>query len=445
MSYTVIHVEGVSKRYRIGEYQQYQALRDVLTDSLYAPFRRLSSLVRQPLSVRAEQRDTGEAIWALRDVSFDVKDGEVIGIIGRNGVGKSTLLKILSRITGPTEGYARIHGRMSALLEVGCGFHPELTGRENIYLNGAILGMRKAEINRKFEEIVAFAEVERFIDTPVKRYSSGMKMRLAFAVAAHLEPEILVVDEVLAVGDAAFQRKCLGKMDDVAKEGRTVLFVSHNLLAVQSLCGRVIWLKEGRIAKEGCPDEIISEYLQDSLSTFTERVWPESETAAKAEWVRLHRVCVRPSDAVASESITVHTPFLIEFEYWNLDPKSHLSVSFCLYNEHDILLFDICPPFEPDWRWRSSPAGLLRSVCHIPGDLLNNGVHRVALLVSRNQVPVIKVPDALIFNIQDSVSTINERDGWYGKWQGAIRPMLKWETNLSVPENSILPGAEALE
>ena len=254
MSDIAIHVENLSKRYRIGQREPYKALRDVLPQFITAPFRRLR---RNPQS---EIRNP-QFIWALKDVSFEVKRGEVVGIIGRNGAGKTTLLKVLSRITEPTEGYAEIHGRVGSLLEVGTGFHPELTGRENIYLNGAILGMKKREIDRKFDEIVAFAEIEKFIDTPVKFYSSGMYVRLAFAVAAHLEPEILLVDEVLAVGDAAFQKKCLGKMGDVAKEGRTVLFVSHNMRAITDLCQRCLWLNEGEIVHEGAPQQVVLAYL----------------------------------------------------------------------------------------------------------------------------------------------------------------------------------------
>ncbi len=266
MSDLAIRVENLSKLYRIGKAQQrHDTLRDVLVDGLRGSMQRLSSFVLRRSSLSDEGRRTdGEHIWALKDVSFEVQRGEVVGVIGRNGAGKSTLLKILSRITEPTSGRAEIHGRVGSLLEVGTGFHPELTGRENIYLNGAILGMKRAEIDRKFDEIVAFAEIEKFLDTPVKRYSSGMYVRLAFAVAAHLEPEILLVDEVLAVGDAAFQKKCLGKMGDVAKEGRTVLFVSHNMAAVENLCGRGFLLRNGRLASMGMIHEVVESYLTES-------------------------------------------------------------------------------------------------------------------------------------------------------------------------------------
>lgn len=272
MSEVAIHVEGLSKRYRIGAQQLgYKTLKEKLTQTAATPFRALKSLAGRNghNSKSAIRNSKSDLIWALKDVSFEIKRGEVVGIIGRNGAGKSTLLKILSRITEPTEGYADITGRIASLLEVGTGFQPELTGRENIYLNGSILGMKYAEIRRRFDEIVAFAEVEKFIDTPVKHYSSGMYVRLAFGVAAHLDPEILLVDEVLAVGDAAFQKKCLGKMGDVAREGRTVLFVSHNMEAILKLCTRGILMTSGQIAQCGAVSGVITSYLEGHLSTTT--------------------------------------------------------------------------------------------------------------------------------------------------------------------------------
>ena len=284
MSDIAIRCDHLSKRYRIGERESYKALRDVIADGVASPFRRLRSALRNgngapsatlpsalspPPDAQHPTPDTrypNNSFWALNDVSFDVKRGEVVGIIGRNGAGKSTLLKILSRITKPTKGHAEIHGRVGSLLEVGTGFHPELTGRENIYLNAAILGMRRAEVQKKFDEIVAFAEVEKFIDTPVKRYSSGMYVRLAFAVAAHMETEVLLVDEVLAVGDLAFQRKCIGKMSEVAAEGRTVLFVSHNMSAVLSLCEKGYHLNNGTLIYEGTTQEAVQNYLESMTS-----------------------------------------------------------------------------------------------------------------------------------------------------------------------------------
>jgi lipopolysaccharide transport system ATP-binding protein len=267
MSDVVIRAEGLGKKYMIGhaaERERYIALRDVIAQGARNLWRKTAGIARGGAIVSTNI--VNEEFWALKDISFEVKRGEVLGIIGRNGAGKSTLLKILSRITEPTEGRVTISGRVASLLEVGTGFHPELTGRENIYLNGAILGMTRAETRKKFDEIVAFAEVEKFLDTPVKRYSSGMYVRLAFAVAAHLEPEILVIDEVLAVGDVDFQRKCLGKMDEVSRrEGRTVFFVSHNLGAVQSLCTRVIMLRDGRLAKAGKTRDVVEQYLEAAV------------------------------------------------------------------------------------------------------------------------------------------------------------------------------------
>ena len=259
MSITMLHVENLGKQYFIGRREKYRTFRESLTQSLSAPFRRSIQALR---GQGQQAAGLDQALWALRGVSFEIQQGDVVGVIGRNGAGKSTLLKILSRITEPTTGRVRIRGRVGSLLEVGTGFHPELTGRENIYLNGAILGMRKNEIERKFDEIVDFAETEAFLDTPVKHYSSGMYVRLAFAVAAHLEPEILLVDEVLAVGDIAFQKKCLGKMGDVARTGRTVLFVSHNMAAIAALCNRAFLLDHGQLVAAGETAEVIDRYME---------------------------------------------------------------------------------------------------------------------------------------------------------------------------------------
>jgi lipopolysaccharide transport system ATP-binding protein len=261
-----IQVDGLGKRYRIGQRESYKTLRESITNTFAAPFRRGPTSQISSVNGRGTEDPRGEHIWALRDVSLEVKQGEAVGIIGRNGAGKSTLLKILSRITEPTEGNAKIHGRIGSLLEVGTGFHQELTGRENIYLNGAILGMKKKEIDRKLDEIVAFAEVEKFLDTPVKRYSSGMYVRLAFAVAAHLDLETLLVDEVLSVGDVLFQKKCMGKMSQVAGQGRTVVFVSHNMAAVAGLTSRCILLKDGKLEADGDTAAVVARYLEDSTS-----------------------------------------------------------------------------------------------------------------------------------------------------------------------------------
>jgi len=287
MSDVAVKVQGLSKKYRIGQRERYKALRDILTQALYRPFRSVTSAIKGKPAQKGALSGDGY-FWALRDISFEVKHGEVIGIIGRNGAGKTTLLKIISRITEPTQGTVDIYGRVGSLLEVGTGFHPELTGRENIYLNGAILGMRKTEIERKFDEIIDFAEIEKFIDTPVKFYSSGMYMRLAFSVAAHLEPEILLVDEVLAVGDAEFQKKCLGKMGDVSRQGRTVLFVSHNMSAIRKLCPGTILLNMGSIVMAGPTESVIARYLLDSTSSLLAEVeLPPGDPNAFGEAKRL--------------------------------------------------------------------------------------------------------------------------------------------------------------
>jgi lipopolysaccharide transport system ATP-binding protein len=327
MSDIAIKVEGLSKQYRIGERESYKALRDVISDAASAPFRRLRSAFGNGSAtngngheIRNSQSEIRNSFWALDDVSFEVKRGEVVGIIGRNGAGKSTLLKILSRITRPTTGHATIHGRVGSLLEVGTGFHPELTGRENIYLNAAILGMRKAEVARRFDEIVAFAEVDKFIDTPVKRYSSGMYVRLAFAVAAHMDTEILLVDEVLAVGDREFQKKCLGKMGEVSMTGRTVCFVSHNMGAVQALCGTAIWLDQGRVKHQGDCREVSVKYLNASdRSDGAEYVALDRHIKGSGK-TEIETVSLRDMDKVTKNSFLVGEPFEITLGYRVKEP-----------------------------------------------------------------------------------------------------------------------------
>jgi len=416
MSQTVIRVENLSKQYVLG------ALRhDTLRDQLAAGMRRLAG--------RGTASPDQNRIWALQDVSFAVDQGEIIGVIGRNGSGKSTLLKILARITRPTRGRATIRGQVGSLLEVGTGFHAELTGRENIYLNGAILGMTRQETQRKFDEIVAFAEVEKFIDTPVKRYSSGMYLRLAFAVAAHLESEILLVDEVLAVGDAAFQKKCLGKMGSIVDEGRTILFVSHNMTAIQGLCSRAIWLDLGQMLEDGPTQQVVSNYLRSNASgAHAEQTWDDFASAPGSDEVRLHRVAARPRDGQPQDAITVLDPVVLEFEYWNQQPGLHLNLSLFVHNEQGIMVFNTAPLHEPVWHGRPFPVGLFRSVCHIPGSLLNDGTYRVTLLVVKDQAIVLsRHADILTFEVQDSSAA---RGAWLGQWPGVVRPLLEWETEL---------------
>ncbi|HEY7414815.1 MAG TPA: polysaccharide ABC transporter ATP-binding protein, partial [Ktedonobacteraceae bacterium] len=329
MSETVIDVQDLSKRYHIG---QLRTRHDTLRDALVSVFQRFG---------KQRSVDRHPTIWALKDVSFDIQQGQVVGVIGRNGAGKSTLLKILSQITDPTTGRIEIHGRVGSLLEVGTGFHPELTGRENILLNGAILGMSRAEIRRKFDEIVAFAEVEKFIDTPVKRYSSGMYVRLAFAVAAHLEPEILLVDEVLAVGDAAFQKKCLGKMGDVAKEGRTVVFISHNMAAITQLCHTAVWLEGGRIRKFALCEEVVKDYLSDSDTQIAERQWSYPGDAPGDDRVRLLAIRVLQQEQLAAV-IDINLPSQIEIEFQVLKDIDNLLTGIQVDNMLGLCLFANC-------------------------------------------------------------------------------------------------------
>jgi lipopolysaccharide transport system ATP-binding protein len=424
MSRLAISVQGIGKRYRLAGPPPKTALGDRLKGLAGAPFRRFSAAARKS--------SDDEILWAIRDISFDVKPGEVIGFIGLNGAGKSTLLKILSRITEPSEGRAVINGRVGTLLEVGTGFHPELTGRENIYLSGAILGMRKEEIQRKFDEIVAFAEVTRFLDMPVKRYSSGMYVRLAFAVAAHLEPEILLVDEVLAVGDNSFQKKCLGKMGEVAEEGRTVLFVSHNMIAVQNLCDRVIWLERGRLMHDGASADVIGRYLSTSYAAQTEQVWPDPASAPGNDKVRVERVALRGAAGAPLSAIGTSTPLDVEVEFSNLLPEQKLHVCLHVLNEQQIIAFTTSSNETDDaTRDRALPAGRFRSTCRIPGHLLNTGMHRVNVLILVNGVKILlRVDNALTFEVVE----LEERPGaWYGKEPGVLRPRLDWRTT-SVPE-----------
>lgn len=433
MGNIAIRAENLGKQYRIGQPKRYNALRDALSEAVYTPFRWLSQFVNGQSAIGNEQPNG--IIWALKDVSFEVKRGEVVGIIGPNGAGKSTLLKILARITEPTEGYADIYGRVGSLLEVGIGFHSELTGKENIYLSGAVLGMKKAEIDHRFDEIVAFSEVERFLDTPVKHYSSGMYVRLAFAVAAHLEPEILIVDEVLAVGDDAFQKKCLGKMGDVAKEGRTVLFVSHSMAAITRLCERAILIKEGRILEDGPSHRVVSLYLSSGISTTAERIWHDRDKSPQGEIVRLHAVRVRSEEGNIIDAVDIRQPLRVEMEYEVLKPGYALMPHFAFYNEEGVLVF-ISHDLDPTWRRRPRPKGLYVSTVWIPGNLLSEGMFFVhAGLDTINPViPQFDECDAVAFQVIDNFDGDSARGDYAGDMGGIVRPMLKWTTQSRLNE-----------
>ncbi|HXT16691.1 MAG TPA: polysaccharide ABC transporter ATP-binding protein [Gemmatimonadaceae bacterium] len=425
MSHVVIRAEGLSKSYRIG-------LEEKRPDTLVG---RMTSLARKPIdnlrSLRRLTRTGDEApdiVWALRDASFDVRQGEVVGLIGRNGAGKSTLLKILSRITAPTTGSATVHGRVGSLLEVGTGFHPELTGRDNVFLNGAILGMSRAEIARQFDEIVSFAGVERFIDTPVKRYSSGMYLRLAFAVAAHLNPEILIVDEVLAVGDLEFQKKCLGKMSDVARGGRTVLFVSHNMAAVQRLCSRTILLHNGTIHRDGDTQSVVGEYLGLGMDRHGERRWDDPRTAPHDDVVALRAVRAFDSGGRVTSSFRLQEEILLEVEFAIARPQP-LNVNLFVYDASGNLLFVIGDFQTDEWQGRPRPAGIHRSRCRIPANLLNEGMIRILVgLVTPPATLRAMEEDALTLALLDDGRAEGARGFYPASWPGgAIRPLVSWE------------------
>ena len=427
MSDVAIKVEGLSKKYHIGRKQEkYKTLRDTLAGAFVAPFRKAGKLLRGQATGAAELDET---IWALKDVSFEIKEGEVVGIIGRNGAGKSTLLKILSRITEPTKGFAEIHGRVGSLLEVGTGFHPELTGRENIYLSGAILGMKRVEIDKKFDEIVAFAEVDKFIDTPVKHYSSGMYLRLAFAVAAHLEPEILFVDEVLAVGDARFQKKCINKMQDIGHEGRTILFVSHNMATITRLCSRAILLEEGNLLYDGLPANIVARYINSGNGIPASRIWNNPEKAPGGNVARLKAVRALTMDNKPNDVFEISQPIKVEMEYEVIEPSHVLLPHFAFFNEDGVAIF-ITIEQDPYWRSRPRPAGQYISSAIIPGNFLSEGKLFVEVNVITTE-PVtcqFSVRDAIAFQIMDGGHRDSARGDWIGHLPGLIRPLLEWKT-----------------
>ncbi len=427
MSNLAIRTDGLSKKYRIGKRQEaYKTLRDLIASS----FMELLKKIGGPLKSKKSGKSTSkEPIWALRDISFEIKQGEVVGIIGRNGAGKSTLLKILSRITEPTTGYAEIRGRVGSLLEVGTGFHAELTGRENIYLSGAILGMKKKEIDKKFDEIVSFAEVDRFIDTPVKHYSSGMYLRLAFAVAAHLEPEILFVDEVLAVGDARFQKKCIEKMKDIGHEGRTVLFVSHNMHAITKLCRRAILLEDGKLIKDDISTNVVSCYLGSDNGTSGAREWPDPERSPKGDVARLIAVRALTEEGIPSDIFDVKQPVKIEMEYEVSQSGHVLLPHFAFFNEEGIVLF-VTIEGDENWKGKARPSGRYKSSAIIPGNFLSEGRLLVeADLITMEPVTCqFSVRDAVVIQIIDRGDGNSVRGNWIGQLPGVVRPTLKWET-----------------
>jgi lipopolysaccharide transport system ATP-binding protein len=415
----IITVENLSKRYRIGALRGHKSLRETIAAGVRAPLSRL----------RNGKDNPEETIWALRDVSFEVAPGEVVGIIGRNGAGKSTLLKILSRITKPTKGHVALQGRVGSLLEVGTGFHSELTGRENIFLNGAILGMSKREIEAKFDEIVAFAETEQFLDTPVKRYSSGMTVRLAFAVAAHLEPEIMIIDEVLAVGDIAFQKKCLGKMNEVAKHGRTVLFVSHDLSALNSLCDRAILLHEGALVMSGPTREVSAHYLDTANKLYSPVTWIDFPQG-KSDEIQLRRAGVRQGELNTS-AIDCREPFTILFEYENRKVLPDSRFFIVIRNARGDVVFTTSDYDVITEEASSRRAGKFQSEVIVPGGLLKAGSYFGTIGADiKNERIIFVENDVLDFAVFESADdTLAERH----KRVGLVAPLLRW--HISEPDS----------
>ena len=406
---TAIKFENISKQYRLGLVSTRTLSHDLHRWWQTAVLRKEDPYLKIGETNDRSKKGDSEYVWALRNINFDVEQGDVLGIIGKNGAGKSTLLKILSRVTTPTTGTIKAKGRIASLLEVGTGFHPELTGRENIYMNGSIMGMTKAEITRKLDEIVDFAGVERYLDTPVKRYSSGMTVRLGFSIAAHLEPEILVVDEVLAVGDAEFQKKAIGKMQDVSKgEGRTVLFVSHNMTAVKNLCTTGVLLKNGRVHFSGLVSDVVDYYLSDeTIKGILNNYW-DFENAPGLEKIKVKSAYIQ----FEGQNLTVNTSFDIITEFWCLEEGFPINVSMHVYDINSQCVFVILTQNLP------LKKGLHRAVFHIPANLMNDGIYYVTNMFVSSMRSYFTHEYAHSFEIIDERSS----HGWYGKWSGSVRP-----------------------
>ncbi len=429
MSLIAIRAEQLSKQYSIGSKDNpaYGRLSEVVVGIPRNLFRATKRWVsaRDHLADAEPTPTTDETkFWALKDVNFEIQQGDVVGIIGRNGAGKSTLLKILSRITEPTSGRFGIQGRVASLLEVGTGFHPELTGRENIYVSGVILGMTRAEIKTRFDRIVEFSGVEAFLDTPVKRYSSGMQVRLGFAVAAHLESEILIIDEVLAVGDAQFQKKCLGQLSAVAASGRTVIFVSHNLTAVNTLCSSAIWIESGHLLATGPTGEITARYQAQSTQPLLEQSWPDRSAAPGSAAVKLKRIAIR-SDSLDGSHFGLGSSLQLEIEFWTVAAGLTLNPSVVLQTADGTPVFNTVPQLEGTLLEQPLEVGLYRCTCVIAAGLLNDTMYRVQLYMIRDQSTTEwRLDDLLCFEMSDD----QPRSAWFGKWIGTVRPILPWQT-----------------
>jgi lipopolysaccharide transport system ATP-binding protein len=406
MAEVIIQVENISKLYRLGK---------IGTGSLRKDLHYWwNSRVRNkdPFETRTSD-NTKDFLWALKDINFEVLQGEALGIIGSNGSGKSTLLKIISRIVQPTTGAVRGKGKISSILEVGTGFHHELSGRENIFISGYTLGMKKEEIIRKFDEIVAFSGVEKFIDTPVKRYSSGMYVRLAFAVAAHLEPDILIVDEVLAVGDAEFQKKCMGKMQSVSSsQGRTILFVSHNMQAVSNLCSKAIWLKEGKVEYSGGANEVVTRYIASAKVETSNQSWNDPDSAPGNEFIKMKSVEVKPR-MEGAQFITVRTPIQMDFEFWCFIDNCTININVQLLTTSGECIFNL------GTGGIQAEKAIIGLETIIPGNLLNNSTYIVALTIVKNHsIPICEFHDCASIEVED----VREGMNYFDTWHGIIRP-----------------------
>jgi lipopolysaccharide transport system ATP-binding protein len=411
MSDIAIQVENLSKVYRLGT---------IGTGSLRQDMQRWwTTAIRKkpdPYFQTGPANSSPTTLWALQNIDFEVKQGEVWGIVGNNGAGKSTLLKIISRIVRPTQGTVRGRGRISSLLEVGTGFQPELTGRENVFLSGYILGMSKGEIRTRFDEIVAFSGIEKFLDTPVKRYSSGMYVRLAFAVAAHLEPDVLILDEVLAVGDAEFQKKCLGKMQEVSQStGRTILFVSHSMQAVTNLCTKGIWLQQGMVRAMGEASQVVNQYLADTQHANLKQNWLTPAEAPGNDSIRFKAVELIPQRLEPDVPLDIRMPLTVKFEFWNQVGEALLSINLVLFSASGECIFDV--PSSAI----ICQQGVIAGECTVPGNFLNDGAYYISLYVVKNTTtPLYDYENCLSFELEDYRGEIK----WYGKWWGAVRPLL---------------------
>ena len=435
MSIESIQLDKVSKRFRLGANNEYGRLTEAIASGIKNLFRKSADTGATRAKDSFSDRIESGWFWALRDIELSIQSGQIVGIVGRNGAGKSTLLKILARIVTPTQGRVGVRGRVGSLLEVGTGFHPELTGRENVFLNGAILGMPRSEIRKRFDEIVGFAEIESFLETPVKRYSSGMAVRLAFAVAAHLEPDVLIIDEVLSVGDQAFQRKCLGKASQLGAQGRTVLVVSHNLAAVANLCQRAVLLQDGRLVADDVPEKIIDQYLSEMRAGDGQRIWADDESAPSSNEVRLRSVSVsgNRSDAPACE-VDIDQEIVIAVEYKVLVSDTRCSVLIQVKDETGAFVFwsANAPSMnsEPDpWFSRPHPVGMYRSECRIPANFLNDTRYFVSVMIGPEVgVVAVRQDSAISFLVHDTGAMRRE---YTGSWLGpVVRPKLSWNTKL---------------